>query len=151
MTEQVLDKPRSEQFLGMSHGTLECRTIAAARTFRTEFLGLGTIKHSDVSFVTWADDTSFYLACVETGDQTGEQGLENRWELSVRSDEEVVAAHQQAEQNRERWQIRAVTPLSEQDGFKWFAVQDADANWWGISSRGPEWFDQAFASVGAAQ
>lgn len=149
MSEQVLDGLRAEQYWGMSHGTLECRTIASARAFRTEFLGLETIRHSEVSFVTWLTDPSFYLACVETGEQTGEQGIENRWEVSVQSDSEVSNAHQAAEQQRDQWAIRSITPLSEQDGYKWFALQDADGNWWGISSRGPDWFDRAFATVGA--
>ncbi|MBJ2260103.1 hypothetical protein B7H20_27695 [Pseudomonas aeruginosa] len=151
MNQPAIEAPRKEQFLGMSHGTLECHDIAAARAFRTEFLGLETLRHSAVSFVTWREDRTFYLACVETGEQTGEQGLENRWELSVASDEEVVAAHQEAERQRERWDIRAITPVSVQDGFKWFAVQDADGNWWGVTSRGTDWFDKAFASAGAAQ
>lgn len=148
---QVVEAPSKDKFLGMSHGTLECHNIDAARAFRTEFLGLESIKHSDVSFITWREDQSFYLACVETGDQTGEQGLENRWELSVDSDEEVVAAHQAAESQREKWGIKAITPISEQDGFKWFAVQDPDSNWWGISARGVEWFDKVFESGGVAK
>ncbi|MAX44674.1 MAG: hypothetical protein CL589_18880 [Alteromonadaceae bacterium] len=135
---------KKEQFLGMSHGTLECHNIDDARLFRTEFLGLETVRHSQVSFVTWLNDPRFYLACVETGEQTGEQGLANRWELSVESDEDVVKAFEQATSQRERWGIRDITPLSKQDGFEWFAVQDPDGNWWGITSRNTDWFDAAF-------
>lgn len=151
MSEQAVDGLRADQYWGMSHGTLECRAIDPARAFRTEFLGLKTIRHSQVSFVTWSDDPSFYLACVETAEQTGEQGIENRWELSVQSDGEVLGAHRLAEQQRDQWGIQSITPLSEQDGYKWFALQDADGNWWGVSSRGPEWFDAAFATAGVAK
>lgn len=146
MSDQAIQAPAKEQYKGMSHGTLECHKIEAARKFRIEFLGLQTIRHSDVSFVTWRDEPNFYLACVETGEQTGEQGIENRWDLTVESDADVEAAYQAAESQREEWGIRDMTHISEQDGFKWFAVQDPDGNWWGVSSRGTDWFDKVFAT-----
>ena len=146
-TTNATARPSDDLFLGMSHGTLECRDIPQSRAFHGEFLGLQTLRHSEPSYITWLDERKFFIACVGTGDQTGVQGVENRWELSVGSDEEVLAARQAAEQQQERWGIRTITPLSEQDGYKWFALQDVNGNWWGISSRGADWFDKAFANA----
>lgn len=134
-----------ELFLGLSHGTLECSEIVATRQFFREFLGVQTLRHGPPSFVTWRGQPSFFIACVEAGDQTKPQGLENHWELAVDTEEEVLAAHAAASREGEAWGIRYVSPLGTLDGFPWFCLQDFNGNYWGISTRSREWLEAVFA------
>jgi catechol 2,3-dioxygenase-like lactoylglutathione lyase family enzyme len=143
MTDQYIGVT-PEETLGISHGTLECSEIGRTREFFRQFLGIQTLRHAEPSFMTFLNTPEFYIACVEAGEQTGVQGRENRWELSLDSDGAVLDAHRAAIQLKDVWNIREVTPLSEQDGFAWFALQDLNGNWWGFSARGQDWFENAF-------
>ncbi len=131
---------------GISHGTLECRDINATRRFFREVLGLQTLRHSQPSFMTWLGKQPglFVIACVEAGDQTGVQGQENRWELTVESDEAVLQAHAVMTKEAASWGIQHVSSIGSLDGFPWFCLQDMNGNWWGISSRGSDWVIKVF-------
>lgn len=133
--------------LGLSHGTLECIEINATRRFYREFLGVQTLRHVMPAFLTWRGDDalwSFYIACVEAGDQTHPQTRDNRWELVVATADEVTAAHEAAVRLKDELGIKQVDPVTEQDGFPWFCLQDPDGNWWGVSNRDMSWFDSTF-------
>ncbi|MDX3895546.1 VOC family protein [Pusillimonas sp.] len=130
---------------GISHGTLECGQIARARAFYTDFLGVQTLRHGQPAFMTWlSEGPNFAIACVMAGEQARAQTRDNRWELSLDSAEDVAAAHAAAIANKDGWGIRHVDPLTEQDGYPWFCLQDVDGNWWGLSNRGLDWLETAF-------
>ena len=131
--------------LGFTHGTLECRQINPTREFQCGFLGVQTLRHSQPSFITWLGQRSFYIVGVEAGDQVHPQSPDNRWELTVASEEDVRAAHAAATEGAAKWGIQYVSPISTLDGYPWFYLKDLNGNHWGISTRGVDWVESAFA------
>lgn len=135
----------TEVLLGLTHGTIECHQINPTRDFHCGFLGIQTLRHAPPSFLTWFNERSFYVVGVEAGDQVHQQSPNNRWELTVASADEVRAAHDAAIAEAAKWSIQFVSPIGELDGHPWFYLKDLNGNHWGISTRGDDWVEAAFA------
>ena len=86
----------------------------------------------------------FAMACVKAGDKLSPQGKENRWVLSVDSADTVAETRQAALSSDFTLQVG---DLTNEDGVASFVVQDADANWWEVTSL-PDTYYQAFFEVG---
>lgn len=119
----------------MSHGTLECRNMAVSRQFYEEFLGLEVVQHSPVSMALRCG-LKFHIVCVEVGDKVHDMSFLTHWGIDVRSREEVDAAYQAAQTQKERYGIRTMTEPVEQHGVYSFYLQDRDHNWWEVQYYG---------------
>jgi catechol 2,3-dioxygenase-like lactoylglutathione lyase family enzyme len=126
----------------LSHGTLECHDLEAARRFYTEFLGLDVRQTSSRSLMLRLNSTTT-IACVETKGETA-AGIYSHFGLDFDSREEVDAAYATASAVRDEYGIRKITRPVEQHGTYSFYVIDADGNWWEILTNPPGGYSYVF-------
>jgi catechol 2,3-dioxygenase-like lactoylglutathione lyase family enzyme len=112
-----------------SHGTLECKSLAASRPFYEEFLGLECVRHNEVSMMLrkgqyWA------LVCLEVGDKVRPLGVRNHWGIDLATKEEVDRAHALAQEHREKYGLQKIMRITAMHGTYGFYFQDRDGNWW---------------------
>ena len=117
--------------LMLSHGTLECRDLAASRRFYEEFLGLECVRHNEPAMLV-RKGGYWCIVCVGLGKAPEGTQLLNHWGLDVATKEEVDAAYGKAMELKERYGIRTVTKPGDQHGVYSFYMQDLDGNWWEI-------------------
>ncbi|WP_232539989.1 VOC family protein [Azohydromonas aeria] len=115
----------------LSHGTLECYSLAASRRFYEEFLGLEVVRHASPSMAVRLG-MRFHIICVEVGDQLKPVHLLNHWGVDVATRAEVDEAYANALQHKEEYGIRQVTKPLDQHGVYSFYLVDLDHNWWEI-------------------
>jgi catechol 2,3-dioxygenase-like lactoylglutathione lyase family enzyme len=115
----------------LSHGTLECYSLARSRRFYEEFLGLQCVKHGRRSMAVRCG-LKFHIVCVETGEHLKPVAVMNHWGLDVRSAAEVDAAYQAALRLKDEYGIREVQAPLRQHGVYSFYLVDLDHNWWEI-------------------
>jgi len=115
----------------LSHGTLECVSLARSRRFYEEFLGLDCVRHG-IPAMALRLGMRFHVVCVEVGDQVHPANLLNHWGLDVSSKEEVDRAHDAAIAQQEKYGIRQVLPVQNMHGVYSFYLEDLDHNWWEI-------------------
>lgn len=115
--------------LRLSHGTLECRNLAASRRFYEEFLGLDCVQNGPQTMLL-RKGGYWSIVCVEVGDSVRPMGLENHWGLDLHSPDQVKQAHELALKHQARYGIAEVTPLSASRGNQRFQLRDRDGNWW---------------------
>jgi catechol 2,3-dioxygenase-like lactoylglutathione lyase family enzyme len=128
----------------LTHGTLEDRVLAAARAVYEKVLGLRCVQHSPKSQLI-AGRSGFGVVAVEAGSTAHPQGRENRWVIHVADPEEVLAGHRRASDARDELGIQSVSPVAEAAGEASYSLQDADGNWWEITSRSPHYYQSLFA------
>jgi catechol 2,3-dioxygenase-like lactoylglutathione lyase family enzyme len=112
-----------------SHGTLECKSLAASRPFYEEFLGLDCVRHAKKAMMLrrggyWG------LVCLEKGKNVRPVGVGNHWGLDLATKEEVDRARDLAIQHKEKYGIQKVMRITEMHGTYGFYFQDRDGNWW---------------------
>jgi catechol 2,3-dioxygenase-like lactoylglutathione lyase family enzyme len=112
-----------------SHGTLECKSLAASRPFYEEFLGLDCVRHAKKAMMLrrggyWG------LVCLEKGKNVRPVGIGNHWGLDLATKEEVDRARDLAIQHKEKYRIQKVMRITEMHGTYGFYFQDRDGNWW---------------------
>jgi len=136
--------------LALTHGTLECENLPKTRRFYKEFLGLSCVREAPRVQFVWREG-EWVLVCASSGQPLfAKQGIENRWGLKLATPAEVDAAHAAAVAEREKWEIREITPIrAEPDGTRGFFLQDLDGNWWEIYHRPGRLFDDLFARARA--
>lgn len=118
----------------ISHGTVECRDLAATRRFYEDFLGLRVIQ--PFSMAIYAEGGGDWrLVCVRSGMKLKDTGVENRFCLHVPDAEAVRRGHEAALLQRDDFQIRHVGAIEQQGDATAFAIQDQDNVWWEISDR----------------
>ncbi|MBM3488664.1 MAG: VOC family protein [Alphaproteobacteria bacterium] len=117
----------------LSHGTLECRDLAASRKFYEEFLGLETVFHGRRSILI-RKGGYWGVVCVKRGDAVKPVGVLNHWGVDVATRAEVDAAREKAIELKDVYGIRDVHQPREQHGVYSFYLQDLDGNWWEIQS-----------------
>ena len=115
----------------LSHGTLECRDLAASRRFYEEFLGLETVHHGQRTMMI-RKGGYWGVVCVNRGDKVRAMGPLNHWGVDVASRAEVDAARQKALEYQDTYGIRAIHQARDQHGVYSFYLQDLDGNWWKI-------------------
>ncbi|WP_405641003.1 VOC family protein [Streptomyces uncialis] len=114
----------------LSHGTLECRDIAASRRFYEEVLGLEVVQQAPMALLVRLGSDHCYAAVETPGE--GEMPLMNHNGLDVASDEEVRQAHETLHEVKDEYGIRQITKPVRQHGTYAFFLQDLDGNWWEI-------------------
>src|ERR1700749_5045131 len=87
---EPLNKPKL-----FSHGTLECRNLAASRPFYEEFLGLDCVRHAKKAMML-RKGLYFDLVCLEKGERVRPVGVGNHWGIDLATKEEVDRAHELA-------------------------------------------------------
>ena len=115
----------------LSHGTLECRDLAASRRFYEEFLGLECVRHAPPAMLI-RKGGYWCIVCIGLGKMPEGTQLMNHWGIDVATAEEVDAAHKKAHELKDVYGIRAITKPSDQHGVYSFYMQDLDGNWWEI-------------------
>jgi catechol 2,3-dioxygenase-like lactoylglutathione lyase family enzyme len=128
----------------LSHGTLECRDLAASRRFYQEFLGLETVFHGARTMLI-RKGGYWGVVCVNRGDKVRPVGPLNHWGVDVASREDVDKAHALALQHQQTYAIQAVHQTRDQHGVYSFYLQDLGGNWWEIQALPePELYDRLF-------
>lgn len=117
--------------LMLSHGTLECRDLAASRRFYEEFLGLDCVRHNEPAMLV-RKGGYWCIVCVGLGKAPAGTQLLNHWGIDVATAEEVDAAYEKALDLKDVYGIRTVTKPGDQHGVYSFYMQDLDGNWWEI-------------------
>lgn len=129
----------------LSHGTIECADIARTRRFYEEFLGIDVIRPLPEAQYIWKGGP-WSVVCVNVGAESKDQGIENRFELTVADAAALEAAHAAALARQQEFGIKQVLPIQPQhDGVPAFMLQDLDNSWWEISTRTMAQYDQLFA------
>lgn len=114
----------------LSHGTLECRDIAATRRFYEEVLGLEVVQQAPLALFVRLGGSHCY-AVVETRNATP-MPLMNHNGLDLGSEQEVRDAYDALLEVQQEYGIRKLTKPVRQHGTFSFYVQDLDGNWWEI-------------------
>lgn len=114
----------------LSHGTLECRDLAATRRFYEEVLGLEVAQQALGSLFIRLGGLHCY-AVVETPGGS-DMPLMNHNGIDMESEEEVRAAHEKLQAVKDEYGIRKLTKPVRQHGTYSFYLQDLDGNWWEI-------------------
>lgn len=132
-----------------THGTVECTDMAATRAFLTEFLGLDIIRPLPEAQYMWKGGL-WSIVCVHVDGEPKDQGIENRFKISVASADEVKRAREAALAQRETYGIRQVRDLDEKDGSSSFLLQDLNNGWWEITELAQTNYDELFEKLGKA-
>ena len=119
--------------LMLSHGTLECRDLAASRKFYEQFLGLETVFHGKRTMLI-RKGGYWGVVCVNRGDKVRPVGPLNHWGIDVPTRADVDQAREDAIAQQEKFGIRAINQARDQHGVYSFYLQDLDGNWWEIQS-----------------
>ena len=115
----------------LSHGTLECVSLAESRKFYEEFLGLECVRHAKPAMVIRLG-MRFHVVCVEVGQHVHPTNVLNHWGVDVDSQQAVDRAHAAALANQDKYKIRQVLPVQDMHGVYSFYMEDLDHNWWEI-------------------
>jgi len=113
----------------LSHGTLECRDLAASRRFYEEFLGLECVRHSRRSMKI-RKNGYWCIVCLERGDHVKPLRVGNHWGLDMDSRAAVERAHALAVEHKERYGIQKITKITDDTDTYQFYFMDLDGNWW---------------------
>jgi len=119
----------------LSHGTLELRTLARAKRFYKEFLGLTCVRHHEQAQILSSGDQRWFIACVQAGNGVHPQGRENRWFVELYARKDVDAAHDAAMQHQAEFDIQRIDSVIDTGRGPSFCLQDCDGNWWEIGYR----------------
>ncbi|MEK8174133.1 FAD-dependent oxidoreductase [Streptomyces sp. M19] len=114
----------------LSHGTLECRDVAATRRFYEEVLGLEVVQQAPMALLVRLGGDHCYAVVETRADH--EMPLLNHNGLDLGSEEEVREAHAALGRVQEEYGIKKLTRPTHQHGVYSFYVQDLDGNWWEI-------------------
>lgn len=115
----------------LSHGTLECRSLAASRPFYEEFLGFECVRHAKPAMVLRCG-LRFHIVCLEVGSALQPVSVDNHWGIDVGSAAEVERIWQAAHDLKDKYGIGQIMDLVKQHGTYSFYFEDQDSNWWEI-------------------
>lgn len=116
----------------LSHGTLESVDLEQAREFYTEFLGLEVVRTSPISLLIrlGGNNTIAVVEQKKTGDRP--MTLLNHNGLDVETKEEVDAAYEIVEAQKDKWGLHKISKPVLQHGTYSFYFWDRDNNCWEI-------------------
>lgn len=136
-------KPLSpEKFTGkgyvpqaLTHGTLENDDLETSERFYREALGLEVVKLWPSSCYVKHPDTPWYIVCIKA-QNTNRRMLSRyqRFTITLASQPDVHAAHQEFTANRENWKLRALEEVCESTDSASFQFADLNGNWWEITN-----------------
>jgi catechol 2,3-dioxygenase-like lactoylglutathione lyase family enzyme len=121
---EPLNRPRM-----LTHGTLECRSLAQSRPFYEEFLGLECVHHAPRAMMLrkggyWA------IVCLEAGQRVHPLRVGNHWGIDMDSRADVERAQALAREHKDRYGIQKITKITDNHGTFGFYMMDRDGNWW---------------------
>jgi catechol 2,3-dioxygenase-like lactoylglutathione lyase family enzyme len=126
----------------LSHGTVECRDIEAAKRFYTEVLGMEAVRTSKISLMLRLNSTTT-IAAVQTRGPNG-AGHYSHFGLDFATREEVDAAWETLKGVQEEYGIRKITRPADQHGAYAFYIEDMDGNWWEFLTNPPDGYSYVF-------
>ena len=146
MTERVVEYVKDPvlKLRFLSHGTLEAYDLEKTRKFYTEFLGLEVVRTSPISLIIRLGGTNT-IAVVQNPKRAGAMPLLNHNGLDVETREEVDAAYQTIDAEKDKWAIKKVTKPIDQHGTYSFYFLDQDDNWWEILTNPQHGYSWMFA------
>jgi catechol 2,3-dioxygenase-like lactoylglutathione lyase family enzyme len=112
----------------LSHGTVECRDLDAARRFYREVLGMEVVQTSKVSLMLRLNSV-VTIAAVETKGPNG-AGHFSHFGFDFATREEVDDAWEKVKGVQEEYGIQKITRPADQHGTYAFYIEDMDGNWW---------------------
>jgi catechol 2,3-dioxygenase-like lactoylglutathione lyase family enzyme len=121
---EPLNRPRM-----LTHGTLECRSLAQSRPFYEEFLGLECVHHAPRAMMLrkggyWA------IVCLEAGQRVHPLRVGNHWGIDMDSRADVERAQALAREHKDKYGIQKITKITDNHGTFGFYMMDRDGNWW---------------------
>lgn len=128
----------------LTHGTCEQHDLGRARAFLEQVLGLRCVRHLDPAQML-AGQGEFGVFAIGLP-RVRPQPQENRWILSVDTLAQVREAAARAEAAKTEFELMHVGDLVKTDGDLSVTIQDADGNWWEVSSIAPAYYQQLFAA-----
>ena len=135
MTDDAITDPKNQGSVlhpyMISHGTLECRSLAKSRKLYEEFLGLECVVHSPTSMAIRCG-LKFHITAVEVGDALHPGNVLNHWGLDLESRDAVDKAYADIIAEKERYGMAEVKQPMDRHGVYSFYLQDLDGNWWEI-------------------
>lgn len=139
-TIKAIDPVLNLNFL--SHGTLEARDLNKTREFYQGFLGLEVVRTSNISLLIrlGGDNT---IAVVQVPKKE-DMPLLNHNGLDLETQEEVDAAYEVVEAEKDKWGVSQVTKPALQHGTYSFFFKDLDGNWWEILTNPPRGYAWLF-------
>ncbi len=129
-TETTVEPALRTRFL--SHGTLGSRDLERSRKFYTEFLGLETVRTSNISLLVRLGGDHAYA--VVRNKKLGEMPRINHNGLDVADDAEVDRSYDTVLADQEKWGLHRITKPVVQHGTYSFHFWDRDDNCWEILS-----------------
>ncbi|HXQ52731.1 MAG TPA: VOC family protein [Stellaceae bacterium] len=144
-THAPLNRPRM-----LSHGTLQCRSLAISRPFYEDFLGLEVVQHTDRG-VLLRKGGYLVIVCIERGERAVGIGRLNHWGLDLATKEDVDRAFALAHELKDKYELKKISRITTHHGTYSFYFQDRDGNWWefqyvgGGQGAGTGRYDLAFA------
>ncbi len=123
---EPLIRPRT-----LSHGTLEMVDLKKSKRFYKEFLGLDVVQHRPFA-LNIRMGGYWVIVCLQVGDKVRALGVRNHWGIDVATREEVDRAHELANEHKEKYGIRKIARIRDEDRAYAFYFQDLDYNWWEI-------------------
>ena len=120
----------------MTHGTMECTTLAASVKFYKEGLGLDVITH--VPTVRPHDikhpSTPWYVVSLEVPPKNKHYLTPlQRYTVAVESATALAEAHREMSERREEFGTTSVEAVKDIPGGQSFLICDLDRNWWEIA------------------
>ena len=139
LNDGVLNRP-----MRLSHGTMGFKSLARARPFLEEFLGMECVRHGRNTMI--ARKGGYWgIVCMEIGDKAQQLGLWNHWGLDMHSKEDVDHAHAMALKYKDKYGLDRITPVGMRHGTYQFHFRDLDGNWWEFQYVDVDRYDQFFA------
>ena len=137
---------RHNEPLRISHGTLECVSLADSRPFYEEFLGLEVVRHNPRSMLL-RKGGYWSVVCLEKGrlDRMKKVGVGNHWGIDLDSREAVERAHEKALAMKDKYGIKKIAKITDNHGTYAFYFQDRDGNWWEFQHVDEGRYDKFFA------
>ncbi len=125
ITEPLI-RPRT-----LSHGTLEMVDIEKSKKFYKEFLGLDVVQHRPFA-LNIRKGGYWVIVCLQAGEKTRPLGVRNHWGIDVETRADVDRAHALAHEHKEKYGIRKIARIRDEDRAYAFYLEDLDHNWWEI-------------------
>jgi catechol 2,3-dioxygenase-like lactoylglutathione lyase family enzyme len=126
----------------LSHGTVECRDIEAAKRFYTEVLGMEAVQTSKISLMLRLNSV-VTIAAVQTRGPNG-AGHYSHFGFDFETREAVDEAWETLKGVTDEYGIRKITRPADQHGTYAFYIEDMDGNWWEFLTNPPGGYSYVF-------
>jgi catechol 2,3-dioxygenase-like lactoylglutathione lyase family enzyme len=128
----------------MTHGTCEQLKLEPARRFIEQVLGIRCVHHVPPGQML-AGRGSFGVFCIGLPRLKPQQEV-NRWIISVSDAAAVQAVASRAQAEKEALAIREVRAVRNEANETAVTLQDADGNWWEVTTRQPQYYRDLFVA-----